>query len=202
MGTFTLTILPAGTDDASTGDLDIDGNVTIKGAGAGLTIIDGNNLDRVFDILGGTVAISKLTIQHGRALVAGGGLLNSGGNVTLTNVDVENNVALGLNGEPGVDGAAIGAVGNPGGSGVIGLDAEGGGIMNAFGSLTIKDSSIASNQAFGGSGGNGGDGADGFGRQRQLPAATVERVLRAPAVPAGMVGTGLAAVYSTRPAPA
>jgi fibronectin-binding autotransporter adhesin len=77
-GTITLTIAGPGEDNAATGDLDIRGKLTIKGKGAGVTIVDGNNLDRVFQVLNGTVAISGLTIQHGLAS-DGGGLLNSGG---------------------------------------------------------------------------------------------------------------------------
>ena len=52
-GTMTLTIAGAGENNAATGDLDIHGSVTIKGKGAGVTIVDGNNLDRVFDIFSG-----------------------------------------------------------------------------------------------------------------------------------------------------
>ena len=58
-GTFTLTIAGAGEDASATGDLDITGNLTIKGKGSASTIIDGNNLDRVFQVLGGKVSISK-----------------------------------------------------------------------------------------------------------------------------------------------
>src|SRR5262249_34393160 len=66
-GTFTLTIAGAGEDAAATGDLDITRNLTIQGKGSGSTVIDGNNLDRVFQVLGGKVSLSKLTIQRGRA---------------------------------------------------------------------------------------------------------------------------------------
>ena len=64
-GTFLLTI--PGTDEnaSATGDLDINGSVKIKGAGAGSTIVDGNQLDRVFRVLSGKVSISGLTIQGG-----------------------------------------------------------------------------------------------------------------------------------------
>ena len=58
-------------DEVPTGDLDIKGNVTITGKSSSSTIIDGNSLDRVFQILNGKVSISKLTIQHGLAGVAG-----------------------------------------------------------------------------------------------------------------------------------
>ena len=95
-GTFTLTIAGAGEDDDATGDLDITGNLTIKGQGASKTIVDGNNLDRVFDILGGKVSISKLTIQHGRVAGEGGGILNSGGKVTLSSVRIIEQRRIGL----------------------------------------------------------------------------------------------------------
>ena len=92
-GTFTLTIAGAGEDASATGDLDINGNLTIKGKSSASTIIDGNNLDRVFQVLGGKVSISKVTIQHGRAVGDGGGILNSGGKVTLSSVAILNNIA-------------------------------------------------------------------------------------------------------------
>src|SRR6516225_4912533 len=46
-GTFKLTLAGAGEDNYATGDLDIKGNLTIKGKNAASTIIDGNKLDRV-----------------------------------------------------------------------------------------------------------------------------------------------------------
>src|SRR6516162_7862270 len=49
-GTFTLTIPGAGEDASATGDLDFNDNLTIKGKDSASTIIDGNNLDRVFQI--------------------------------------------------------------------------------------------------------------------------------------------------------
>ena len=48
-GIYTLTVLGAGENAAATGDLDITGDLTISGAGAGTTIVDGNATDRVFD---------------------------------------------------------------------------------------------------------------------------------------------------------
>ena len=162
-GTITLTIAGAGENNAATGDLDIHGSVTIKGKGAGVTIVDGNNLDRVFDIFSGKVSISGLTIQHGRAFVAGGGLMNEGAKVSLTNVTLENNIAFGIDNGNGVNGSGGGAIGNPGGAGVDGTVGEGGGIMNGAGSLTLKNSFISTNLAFGGGGGNGGNGAFGGG---------------------------------------
>src|SRR6516162_10446030 len=65
-GTILLHIAGPGEDASANGDLDITGNLTIKGRGAASTIIDGNRLDRVFQVLGGKVSISGVTIQHGR----------------------------------------------------------------------------------------------------------------------------------------
>ena len=103
-GTFTLTIAGANEDNAATGDLDISGNLTIKGKKAAASIIDANGLDRVFQVIRGKVKISNVTIEHGMA-TEGGGLLNSGGQVTLSSVIVTNNEALGAAGVAGKPGA-------------------------------------------------------------------------------------------------
>src|SRR5262249_46030522 len=116
-GTFTLRLAGPGEDAAATGDLDIRGDLTIKGKTASSTVVDGNNLDRVFQVLGGRVSISNLTIQHGRAPGDGGGVLNSGGQLTLFSVGILNNVAAGRNGRAGAAGAGSGQFGGAGGNG-------------------------------------------------------------------------------------
>src|SRR6185369_11267116 len=79
-GTFTLTIAGRGEDVAATGDLDITDAVTITGAGATSSIIDGGGLDRVFDVFAnGTTTMSGLTIRHGNPDAAAGGGIASGG---------------------------------------------------------------------------------------------------------------------------
>jgi hypothetical protein len=93
-GTYKLTIAGANEDASASGDLDITTNLTIKGAGSSSTIIDGNNLDRVIQVLRGNTNISGVTIQDGLASI-GGGLLNSGGQVTLSSVTVTGNRAVG-----------------------------------------------------------------------------------------------------------
>ena len=161
-GTFTLTIPGANEDASATGDLDLKGKITIKGNGLTNTIINGNALDRVFEVLGGTASISKLTIENGRA-AQGAGLLNMGGKVTLSAVDIANNLAVGGSGGNGAGGSGGGAVGGNGGAGTSGIAGEGGGIFNAAGSLTVSNSIITSNVAIGGNGGNGGTGGFGGG---------------------------------------
>ncbi len=132
-GTYTLSIPGVGEDANATGDLDITADLTISGAGAATTIVDGGRLDRVFHILAGTVAISGLTIQNGAPVSvagAGGGILNFG---TLT----LNSSTVSLNSLPPLSGSAPGA-----------------GIAN-FGTLTVNSSTVSSNGG-GGWGGPGG----------------------------------------------
>ena len=161
-GTYTLTIPGANEDADATGDLDVKGKITIKGSGATSTIVNGNGLDRVFEILSGNVTIQKLTIEGGTA-TEGAGLLNLGGKVTLSSVVVANNTAQGIAGSNGVQGNGGGAVGGAGGAGGDGFAGEGGGIFNAAGSMTVSNSTISSNVVIGGNGGSGGLGGAGEG---------------------------------------
>jgi CSLREA domain-containing protein len=73
-GTYTLSIAGPGERAAATGDLDITDDVTIDGAGAAATIVDGGGLDRVFNnstaidltnCSGPTTTISGLTVRNG-----------------------------------------------------------------------------------------------------------------------------------------
>jgi hypothetical protein len=162
-GKFILTIPGAGEDNDATGDLDIkNNNLTIKGKGAANTIIDGNNLDRVIEILSGKVTITGVTIQHGQT-DHGGGLLNAGAQVTLSSDVIADNLAAGSAGAVGASGAQGGPTGQNGGAGGDGTAGEGGGIFNAAGSLEILSSSIQANDAVGGHGGLGGFGGNGHG---------------------------------------
>jgi predicted outer membrane repeat protein len=132
-GTYTLT------QGGTAGDLEVTGQVTIRGAGAGVTVIDADFLDRAFHFLGGaTVTLSGLTITNGQAHLfsGGGGILNEG---TLT---IQGSI---VSGNSGGDSGGIG-----GGSG--------GGIAN-FGTLTVSDSTLSGNSAdYGGGLFNAGNG--------------------------------------------
>ncbi len=69
-------VLPAGTyvlsggggeDLAASGDLDLRASVTIAGAGADLTVIDGGGVDRIVDVVeSATVTLSGVTLRNGR----------------------------------------------------------------------------------------------------------------------------------------
>ena len=99
-GTYLLTMGPVGLDDATTGDLNLTAPMTIRGAGAGTTIIDGAGMtptrDRIFLIDGAAVTISGVTIRNGQTSSvdgAGGIYSNVGNPLILNNVTVSGNTA-------------------------------------------------------------------------------------------------------------
>ena len=85
--TYIITIAGNAEDAGETGDLDIDDDLTIVGAGADVTIIDGGALDRVVHIISGVVDISGVTIQNGRATDRAGGGFRVVTTLTLTLTD-------------------------------------------------------------------------------------------------------------------
>lgn len=164
-GTYKLTLAnPGGQENAAkTGDLDLTESghsITIQGNGGNNTIIDGNGLDRVFQVLGNVSAtLRNLSVRNGVAVdegspgipiatptARGGGILNAG-NLTLDRVRVEGNFASGTS-------ASSAFAGQDGASGKA---AFGGGIAN-LGTLALDRSTVSINFAVGGKGGTGGDG--------------------------------------------
>jgi hypothetical protein len=156
MGTITLT----------SGELDINHNLTITGPGTTNLTVNGNNSSRVFNITNTTVSISGLTITGGAVQGAtgndsdpsggpgqGGGIINSG-NLTLTNCTIIDNSAVGGQGVVIVvsNGAAFG----------FGGDGIGGGIYSS-GTLTLVNCLVTSNTVTGGGGGGGGGSGNGLG---------------------------------------
>lgn len=142
-GTLALTVGNRGENAAQEGDLDITENLTINGSSndATDTVIDAQQLDRVFQIMSGiTLTLNDLTVKGGRAFgVDGGGIyISAGATATLDNVHVEGNTA-----EPQ---SGSGTGGNTGGAG--------GGIYNE-GTLTMTDSELRNNTALAANGGGG-----------------------------------------------
>lgn len=128
-GVFTLSLSGTGEEIAATGDLDITDNLTIAGAGALSTIIDGGGLDRVFDIAPNvgavTVTISGVTIRNGLATSGSGGAIRINlGTVTLNDCTISGSDA----------------------------DTNGGGIYNA-GTLTVNRCTLSDNSASSNGGG-------------------------------------------------
>lgn len=137
-------VIPAGTirlitfaeeDANATGDLDIHKDLTIQGADAGTTIIDGDGRsDRVFDIFApAAVTISNVTIRNAKPLGemggGGGGGIRNAGTLTLTNVTVSGNSAFGF---PQVAGGTV--------------DVTGGGILN-IGTMALTNVTVSGNMA-------------------------------------------------------
>ncbi|MCC2633016.1 MAG: putative outer membrane protein pmp20 precursor, partial [Ramlibacter sp.] len=169
-GTFQITQL-GGDDSNLLGDLDITDDVTIQGDGAGNTIVMGSGTDRVFDIRGGNVSFSDLTITGGGGVNMGGGinLLDGASTVTLDRVVVEGNEAeLGggiysvgtlvlrdvlIDGNQATGSGLGGGLVNDGTMTLIRTTVSnnqaviGGGIYSKSGSLTLENSTVSGNTA-------------------------------------------------------
>ncbi|MBT9595086.1 MAG: DUF4347 domain-containing protein, partial [Vitreoscilla sp.] len=94
-GTFNLSALSSGDDNNATGDLDITDSVNLVGNGSGKTVINGNGLDRVFDVRAGTVSMSGLTIQGGASNEGAGLQVDKSATLSLTDAVVQNNIGKG-----------------------------------------------------------------------------------------------------------
>jgi CSLREA domain-containing protein len=178
-GTYDLTIAPSGSDDATTGDLNVTADVTINGALNTSTVVDGGGTstgvtNRVFRVEStGRLTLTNMTIQHGHpaggnlTLSEGGGILALGP-LSLSDVNVSNNFVETpgdtRNGAGGgiSQGASVpisltrvAVISNTvkAASGAVG---GGGGLMLAGGGggdVTITDSDISSNTSAGPGGG-------------------------------------------------
>ncbi len=149
-GTYQITIGGANEDACSSGDLDISSEISIIGADAWTTIIDGNRFDRVFHVTAaGILTISQATVKGGLVISGiGAGFLNQG-NLTINYCCIDTNACI-LG-----QGLAF-----PGGFG--------GGIANQR-TLTVNNTTFQKNVAQGGvgndakNGGGGGGSSPGFG---------------------------------------
>ena len=96
-GNYVLTLIGAEEDANATGDLDVLESVTIIGAGAEQTILDGNATDRVLHVdptLAGVVLdLSDVTVTNGGNIVSGGGLYQVSGMTILQDSIVHSNIA-------------------------------------------------------------------------------------------------------------
>ncbi len=81
-GTYTITLAGADEDGCETGDLDVTDDVVIYSTGPGRTIVDGNGLDRVFDVRGPSWRVLDVQLQTMR--ITGGSARDGGGIRTNT----------------------------------------------------------------------------------------------------------------------
>jgi len=150
-GRYNLRLIGASEDANLTGDLDLLSNITLVGAGADATIIDGGGNDRVLDIhAGARVVVSGVMITNGTTpdgkddpeagggdAEPGGGIRNAGDLWLVLSHVTENRTGYGGSG-------AIWFAEPWGGAG-----GDGGGIYNR-GALTLQSSEVAHNLAGGG----------------------------------------------------
>ncbi|MBN1993645.1 MAG: hypothetical protein JW953_13170, partial [Anaerolineae bacterium] len=164
-GTYTLS--GSGDDTNGQGDLDIfanpgGGNLTINGAGASVTIINGpTGNDRIFHIQapGDTVNISGVTIQNGNAPGYGGGIAISNGALNIANSTIYSNTTAMGGGAIAISGdSALNIVNTTIYSNAATGDHDGGGIYNLSRTVTITGSAIYTNTARDGAGIENNDG--------------------------------------------
>ncbi len=178
-GIFVLTIEGTQEDRCASGDLDIRSGMAILGAGKDSTIIDGNQLDRVFQVLGNMgVSLSDLTVRNGKtpdggsppsqtAGGSGGGIFNRFATLRIENCKI-------LNNRTGKGGEDYDGTSPPGGFG--------GGIYNKQGTVSVINSRIGKNATghggeafYGGSGGYGGGIFNGEGAELTLENCKVDQ---------------------------
>jgi len=181
-------VLAPGNYALTSGALSVDSALSVEGQAVGATTINGEGVDRVFEVqAGASLTLSQLSVIDGRApsgtastgFVPGGaggsgGAIQSAGSLTLDNVSLNANAA-GMGGT-GADGSAPGQAPGPGGNG--------GAIESTGPSLIITNSTIANNSAgaggtaggssspVGGAGGSGG-GIDATGGTIVITASTI-----------------------------
>ncbi len=115
-----------GTITLTSGQMNINDDLTLQGPGVSVLAISGNNASRVFSIKAGiNVFISNLTLKDGRDPCCGAAIVMGRASLTITNVTLTNHTA--------VSGAAIYN------------DVGGGGLMGR--QLTIVDSIFSNNSA-------------------------------------------------------
>jgi hypothetical protein len=158
LGPGVHTLVIEGDDDTGAfGDLDLTdatGTTTIVGAGADVTFIDAQAIDRVFDLRGTAAVFQDLTIVNGLgpAGQSGGALrLVLGSNVTLERVRITGNQAEAGGGIYVEAGSTLSIIDSTVADNSASLG-DGGGLLNA-GNLTLDRSLIARNSAANNGGG-------------------------------------------------
>jgi len=154
--TFTVTAVDNTTDYSGNGlpVIAANDNLTILGNGGRITrsTASGTPAFRLFDVaVGASLTLSNLTLANGQDAFCGegkdayGGGIYSSGSLTLTNVTLSSNSAVGMNGAVWDNGGG-GWYFSPGGF------AYGGGLYVAGGTATLTNCTISSNSAIGGTG--------------------------------------------------
>jgi hypothetical protein len=126
-------------EQAASGDLDVRDALTIAGAGAAITIIDGNGTSGVFEVYSGSLALSGLTVRRGLHEASWAGGISAAAPLTLTDCVVAENHGFAGGGITAVNGVTI--VGTTVRDNVADLTAGGLAVVSG----TIRDSTFAGN---------------------------------------------------------
>jgi CSLREA domain-containing protein len=123
-----------GTISLTQGQMSITDTVRITGNGTANTIVDGQNLSRIFGITAGDVTIESLTLTRGKTTAnsQGGGAIRSTSAGTLS-----------------IERSLITA------SSTTGIDSDGGAILSYFGPVVVSESTLSGNLTTGGNSGGG-----------------------------------------------
>jgi predicted outer membrane repeat protein len=149
-GIFKIAIDGGNEDANATGDFDVTDSVRIQGAGAGLTVIDGQMKDRLFDVIGQFgVQFAGVTLRHGGGDVNGGAIQALNGNMRLANCVVSDNRGR-IGGGISSEGGNVTLTGCTIARNVAGTN--GGGISVGAGTVTLKGSVVRRNLATNGGG--------------------------------------------------
>ncbi len=161
-GIYVLKSGPPDTSNApqliNSGDLDINANITINGAGPGNTfvgVLRSQLEDRIFDVHGGSLTLRNITFTGGKSEEFGGAILVRDGSLTVENSQFVNNeakfggaISSGIPAEIIVNSTTF-----------FKNKAESGGAISAFGKTSITNSTFSENRATGQGATIGGGGA-------------------------------------------
>ena len=158
-GLYVLTLAGAGENLSATGDLDVNYDLTIGGAGASVTTIDGGSLDRVLHLANQVqLTVSGVTIQHGEIDTEGGGLrADFFGTLIVQNSVITSNVVLENNSQANAGGGVFCGSSTCSLTNTTVSDNEapnfGGGVAGFFATLNLTDCTVDGNSIAGSAGG-------------------------------------------------
>ncbi|MDH4231821.1 MAG: CSLREA domain-containing protein, partial [Nitrospirota bacterium] len=153
-GTYAIT--RAGSDNTNeNGDFDVTKSVAFVGAGAGSTIIDGGDLDRIIHVIygsGATIKIKDLTLTNGDAGTGDGGCMDTqNNNLTVTSVQFSGCSTSGNGGALNTNGATLTVTGSTFDNNQAG--ASGGAVYSTGAASSFTNTTISNNSAFTAGGG-------------------------------------------------
>jgi predicted outer membrane repeat protein len=150
-GVCRISLAGAGEDANATGDFDVTGTLTIRGGGAGASIVDAQQLDRVFDAIGTApssirLILQSLTVRTGSVTGDGGGVRGNNADLTVRDCVVAGNRASGSGGGIAQVAGNVGVVRsavnrNAAGTGGGGVFSSGGGSVFSAASSTFHRNS-------------------------------------------------------------